>query len=246
MKFCFVIPNYNHSQHLDTILTSLQRFNTTIVMVDDGSDVHNKAVFASVAEKFENLFIVTHAENQGKGGAVQTGLKKALELGFDYAIQIDADGQHSLSDIDRLVSASKANPHALISGKPIYDESVPKHRFIGRYITHFWVAIETMGTAVKDTMCGFRVYPLNTVVKLINEVSLGKRMDFDIEVMVRLYWRGVDIKFIDTQVIYPEDGSSHFRLFHDNVEISWMHTRLVAGMLLRSPVLLWRKLLSGN
>ncbi|NQZ08546.1 MAG: glycosyltransferase family 2 protein, partial [Algicola sp.] len=107
--------------------------------------------------------------------------------------------------------------------------------------THFWVWVETLSFTIKDTMCGFRVYPLKPCIELIQAKTLGTRMDFDIEIMVRLYWRGVATLFLPTKVIYPEDGISHFQPVADNVRITWMHTRLFFGMLLRSPVLLWRK-----
>lgn len=90
-------------------------------------------------------------------------------------------------------------------------------------------------------MCGFRVYPLSEIVTLIEQEKCGDRMDFDIEIMVRWLWRGGKIKAIATRVNYPEDGVSHFNAFHDNVLISWMHTRLFFGMLLRLPRLLIRK-----
>ena len=104
------------------------------------------------------------------------------------------------------------------------------------------MCIETLGLQIKDTMCGFRVYPLAAYDQLAQQQSLGKRMDFDIEVMVRLYWQGCNVQFIPTKVIYPEEGLSHFRAFEDNVLISWMHTRLCFGMLVRIPQLLMRNI----
>jgi hypothetical protein len=92
-------------------------------------------------------------------------------------------------------------------------------------------------------MCGFRVYPLPAVVSLIDSARLGRRMDFDPEVLVRLHWRGVPIVNRPTRVTYPSDGVSHFRLWRDNALISAMHARLFLGMLLRLPWLLWRKVL---
>ena len=93
-------------------------------------------------------------------------------------------------------------------------------------------------------MCGFRVYPLAPVVQLIDQVRLGERMDFDTEILVRLYWRQVPMRWYPVRVIYPAGGLSNFRLWQDNWLISKMHTRLFFGMLLRLPVLLWRKVRS--
>src|SRR5690606_17949432 len=82
------------------------------------------------------------------------------ERGFSHALQIDADGQHDAADIPALLALAKANPEALVSGWPQYGDDMPRSRRYGRWITHFWVWIETLSLAIKDSMCGFRVYPL--------------------------------------------------------------------------------------
>lgn len=241
MRACIVIPNYNHVAVIEAVLTELSALSLPIIMVNDGSSSEASEVMRYCAAKFESLTLIEHQKNQGKGGAVQTGLLTADKLGFTHAIQVDADGQHDLNDIKTLIKLGKTHPNSLISGRPVYDESVPKVRLYSRYITHFWVWIETLSFSVKDSMCGFRCYPVAITAKLLRDKRLGKRMDFDIEIMVRLYWRGVKSIFMPTKVIYPEGGSSHFRALEDNVLISWMHTRLFFGMLPRIPKLLWRK-----
>jgi len=240
--FCAVVPSFNHSAKLAQISRALLAKNIAVIVVDDASTEEHSMVLQQVSNASNDIHLVTHHENQGKGGAVITGLLMAQKLGYSHALQIDADGQHDLNDINSLLDLSEKYPDALISGKPIYDDSIPKGRLWGRSITHFWVYIETLSLQVKDTMCGFRVYPLEATCQLIKQVSLGKRMDFDIEIMVRLFWRNIDIKFVPTKVDYPEDGQSHFRALHDNVLISWLHTRLVLGMLIRLPYLLFHRL----
>ncbi|MGB5180364.1 MAG: hypothetical protein WBP44_16745 [Gammaproteobacteria bacterium] len=90
-------------------------------------------------------------------------------------------------------------------------------------------------------MCGLRVYPLESIVPLCERARLGTRMDFDPEVLVRAVWSDIELRYVPVEVVYPEDGRSHFRYLPDNARITWMHTRLIAGMLLRLPVLLARK-----
>ena len=157
-------------------------------------------------------------------------------------LQIDADGQHDTADLPRFIEAARAHPEAVICGIPAYDASVPKARLYGRYATHIWVWINTLSLHLRDTMCGFRVYPLPPVLRLIGEETIGRRMDFDTEVMVRLYWRQLPVEHLATRVTYPADGVSHFDVWRDNVRISRMHTRLFFGMLWRAPRLLWRRL----
>ena len=243
---CAVIPSFNHSAKLARITAALLAKNIAVIIVDDASAAEHSTVLAEISYGDDNIHLISHHVNQGKGGAVITGLMAAKKLGFSHALQIDADGQHDLNDIEALLQLSAQYPLALISGKPVYDDSIPKGRLWGRSITHFWVHIETLSLQVKDTMCGFRVYPLATSCQLITQVSLGKRMDFDIEIMVRLFWRNVDIKFVPTKVDYPEDGQSHFRALHDNVLISWLHTRLVIGMLMRFPYLVMSRLVKSK
>jgi glycosyltransferase involved in cell wall biosynthesis len=239
---CAVIPSFNHSAKLADISRVLLAKSIAIIIIDDASTAQHRIKLQQIATSHENIHLVTHSVNQGKGGAVISGLLKAKEMGYSHALQVDADGQHDLRDINTLLSLSAKFPLALISGQPVYDHTIPKGRLWGRSITHFWVYIETLSLQVKDTMCGFRVYPLTATSKLIQQVRLGKRMDFDIEIMVRLFWRNVDVKFVATKVNYPEDGQSHFRALHDNLLISWLHTRLVIGMLMRFPLIVAQRL----
>ncbi|MFM5352804.1 glycosyltransferase family 2 protein [Aeromonas dhakensis] len=231
MNPCLLIPCYNHAGPLAAVLARLAEFKLPCLLVDDGSEPVAAAALDALAARYPWVSLLRHSHNQGKGGAVMTGLRRAHELGFSHALQVDADGQHDLTDLPALLAEARQHPAALVSGRPLYDDSVPKGRLYGRYITHVWVWIETLSFAIKDSMCGFRVYPLASTCALLERVALGRRMDFDTEVMVRLHWAGVPMRFVPTRVIYPVDGRSHFRLFRDNLDLSWMHTRLVCRLL---------------
>ena len=91
-------------------------------------------------------------------------------------------------------------------------------------------------------MCGFRCYPLHEIMPLVYKGNVGVRMNFDTDIIVKMHWRGIQVINLPTEVIYHQDVPSNFRMFKDNVAISWTHTKLFFGMLLRSPVLLARKL----
>ncbi|MGL6401810.1 glycosyltransferase family 2 protein [Aeromonas hydrophila] len=231
MTPCILIPCYNHAGPLAAVLARLAEYELPCLLIDDGSEPVAAAELDALAARYPWVTLLRHLHNQGKGGAVMTGLRRAHALGFSHALQVDADGQHDLADIPALLAEADKHPAALVSGRPLYDDSVPKGRLYGRYITHVWVWIETLSFAIKDSMCGFRVYPLAATCALLDRVALGRRMDFDTEVMVRLYWAGVAVRFVPTRVIYPADGSSHFQLWRDNRDISWMHTRLVCRLL---------------
>jgi len=237
---CAVIPVYNHETAVPAVLDALLAAGLPCVLVDDASSPACAAVLEHLALG-DNIFLIRLAVNQGKGGAVMAGLREASRLGFTHALQVDADGQHDLRDVATFMQVSQQNPEALICGYPQYDASVPKGRLYARYLTHVWVWINSLSLQIPDSMCGFRVYPLAPSLALINSVKLGKRMDFDPEILVRLAWRNQPMRWLPTKVHYPLDGLSHFRLFHDNALISGMHTKLFFGMLLRLPSILWRR-----
>ncbi|MFT6925902.1 MAG: putative LPLAT superfamily acyltransferase [Psychromonas sp.] len=239
-KPCFLIPCYNHGGALPDVITALtKRYEYPIIIIDDGSDLATKKIIHSLT-RHSDVHLVTLPQNQGKGAAVIAGINAAKQLDFTHAIQIDADGQHDLSALALLLSESKQHSTALISGYPVYDQSVPKARFYGRYLTHVWVWIETLSFFLKDSMCGFRAYPIAETTALLSRTKVGLRMDFDIDIMVRLYWADCEVRFVKTRVNYPENGLSHFHAFRDNLRITLLHTRLFFGMLPRIPQLLSR------
>ena len=235
-KPCVLIPCYNHGAMLASVLARLAAYNLPVIIVDDGSDAQTQQQIAALDAP--QLEILTLPVNQGKGAAVIAGMRKAAAAGYSHALQLDADGQHQVEDTPRMLAEAESHPDCLISGQPVYDDSIPKSRLYGRYITHFWVWIETLSFSLKDSMCGFRVYPLQPSLQLCDRRPIGQRMDFDTEIMVRLYWQGTPSRFISTRVTYPESGLSHFDALYDNLRISWMHTRLFFGMLPRIPQLL--------
>ena len=243
-RYGFVIPNYNHHLVIEDTITALAKFGLPILLIDDGSNQQTQDVLTAVEKRFSQVTLIRREQNGGKGAAVKTGLSAAFQMGWTHALQVDADGQHDLDDVQQLLNVSNQYPTALISGQPQYDSSISKGRYYGRFITHFWVYLETLSSDIKDSMCGFRVYPLDKYHELTNNSRLGDKMDFDIEVMVKMHWMNVPVKFIPTKVHYPENGLSHFNVFDDNVLISLMHTRLFFGMLLRLPKLLYNKLTS--
>lgn len=215
------------------------------ILVDDGSEPHCAATLARLAGADPTrITLVRHPRNRGKGAAVMSGLAKAHDLGFTHAVQIDADDQHALGDIPAFVALAREHPAAVIAGQPIFDASVPTSRLYFRYLTHILVWVDTLSLEIRDSMCGFRVYPVAPVLDLARRVRLGRRMDFDSEVLVRLWWENTEIICRRTPVRYPRGGVSHFRMFRDNVLMTRMHIQLLGGMLVRAPRLVarhWRR-----
>lgn len=235
---CIVIPHFDHDGLLAGTLDEVLGYRLPVLVVDDGSPAASVARLSRLAQSRDGVSVIYRADNGGKGAAVISGLREAWIRGFTHAVQVDADGQHDLSPLGRMLAAAAEYPGDLIATRPVYDSSAPFSRVAGRKLTNFMVAIETLGRSLPDVMCGFRVYPLASTVPLLGTVGMGRRMDFDIEVMVRAQWQGIRVRYLPVSVRYPEQGISHFRMVKDNVLISLKHTMLVIGMLLRLPMLL--------
>lgn len=241
-RVCAVIPSHNHWQATASVIAGCREQGLPVFLIDDGSSEPAKSALAvlGAGDLGGGRFYRCH-ENLGKGGAVLQGFQLAMAAGFTHVLQIDADGQHDLAALPRLLEQARARPEALVTGVPIYDASIPTGRAIGRWITHIWVWIETLSFQIRDSMCGFRVYPLAAVADLLAAgEQIGKRMDFDTEIMVRLFWRGCQVIDVPVRVTYPVDNISNFDLWRDNCRISLMHTRLVFTLLWRLLRGRWR------
>jgi glycosyltransferase involved in cell wall biosynthesis len=247
MKYGFVVPVYNHGDALEGVVKNLVQYDFPIIVVDDGNDEHNKAAIAKVAENYSQVVLVTREKNGGKGKALSDGVRKAEEIGLTHILQIDSDGQHDAERIKHFLEVSEKNPEAIICGYPEYDESAPKHRVNGRAIANGWIHFVTLSNEIKDAMIGFRIYPVAPYIKLLNSPEVvDSRMGYDIEVLVRLFWRNVPVISESVKVTYPVDGVSNFRVVRDNIRISLTYTRLCLGMIVRLPVLIYRKIRKGN
>ena len=233
---CLIIPVYDHEKPLPGIIARLKPFALPCLLVDDGSHAACRHVMKELVAQESWLTYLGHERNRGKGAAVKTGLRYAKEQGYTHAVQIDADGQHDVADLPRFLRTAADSPNAIVIGQPSFDASIPKHRYYARYLTHVWVWINTLSLSIPDSMCGFRVYPVQPCIRLMDKHALGDRMQWDSEILIHLYWEDTQIVSLPTRVRYPEDGLSHFRLWRDNVGLVLMqakHFFLLVPRLLR-------------
>jgi len=237
-RFCAVVPTHDHYEVLGAIVDVLLGHRLPVIIVDDGSGEPAREVVARLHAPESDVEVIRLDRNLGKGAAVAVGLRRACERGFTHAVQVDADGQHDMTRLEDLLAASRARPEAIISGRAVYDASVPRARQYGRWVTHVWVWVETLSFRIADSMCGFRVYPLAATLAVLDSEPVGKGMDFDTGIMVRLFWRGVPVVQIPVAVVYPKGNTSNFRLYRDNWLVTRMHARLVTAMLGRLPSVL--------
>ena len=237
---CAIVPSYRHVARLRNVTDALVALGLPVFLVDDGNAPEAAAVIAALADPQRRVTVIRRDANGGKGAAIKTGFAAAHAAGFTHALQVDADGQHDLADAPAFLEKARAAPGAVICGAPRYDESVPKARKFGRYITHVCVWIETLSLDITDSMCGFRLYPLASTMRVVTRETIGDRMDFDTEIAVHLHWAGAPFVTQETGVVYPEGNVSNFDMLADNVRISWMHIRMLVQMPVRAPMRMLR------
>lgn len=240
-----LIPSYDTGPIvLGTVRAALAAWRPVWVVVDGSTD-GTAALLSDLARGEPGLEVFVLPRNAGKGAAVLHGLREAERRGFTHALVMDADGQHPADHVAAMMAASRAAPEAMILGRPVFGPDAPMLRVRGRRISNWWARLETLGAGIGDSLFGFRVYPVAALRAEMEDTRWMRRFDFDPEAVVRLSWRGVRAVNLPVPVRYltaAEGGVSHFRYGRDNVLLTWMHTRLVFGMLLRLPALLSRRL----
>lgn len=234
LRVCICIPTYNNPRTIaDVVEQALSTTEFPVLVVDDGSDVPVSTLLSEATRSNARLEIQRFESNQGKGVALRRAFERAVERGFTHLVTMDGDGQHLHSEIPKLVAAARANPWDMIIGhREMGSKTVPGISKFGRKFSNFWVGYQT-GLKVLDSQSGFRIYPLFHVQGLR---FWSKKFDFEIEVLIRLIWKGVNVAEVPIKVYYPEASErvSHFDKLWDNVRISTLNTVLVVMSLMRS------------
>jgi glycosyltransferase involved in cell wall biosynthesis len=239
-----LIPSYNTGPRLlETVREARASWAPVWVVLDGSTDGSGDALRAAFADD-PHLRVLELPENRGKGAAVLHGLRAAEQAGFTHLLTMDADGQHPAERIPAFMEAASANPGAIILGLPVFGAEAPMLRVRGRRISNWWANLETLHAGIGDSLCGFRVYPVAPLRRVMERTRWMRRFDFDPEAAVRLCWAGAQPINLPAPVRYlrkEEGGVSHFHYGRDNLLLSFMHARLVLGMLARLPWLAWRR-----
>jgi len=241
-----LIPSYNTGPKVYETVAAARAQWSPVWVVTDGSTDGTPQGLQKMAEADPDLTVLVLPANVGKGAAVLHGLQKAQAAGFTHVLTMDSDGQHPARLIQQFMHVSQSRPETMVLGRPVFDASAPLLRVRGRRISNWWTNLETLGAGIDDSLYGFRVYPIAPLIEVMQRQPWMRRFDFDTEAVVRLAWRGVKPLNLAAPVKYlsaAEGGVSHFHYGRDNVLLTWMHTRLVLGFVLRLPLLLWRRML---
>lgn len=220
-KATVLIPTYNNAGSLAAVLRDVLTYTNCVLVVNDGSTDDT----LQVLEQFPQVQLVSYTQNRGKGFALRKGFAKALELGFDYAITLDADGQHFAKDLPTMLNCIEQYPNTIVVGaRNMNQENVPGKSSFGNRFSNFWFWLYA-GKKAPDTQSGYRLYPIRAMKKIR---FYTRKYEFEVEVLVRSVWNGIKVEFAPISVYYPpaEERVSHFRPFQDFSRISVLNTVL--------------------
>ena len=231
-----LLPSYNSGPLLARTAEQVLKHWPRVWVVLDGSNDESVDEIQRFASTNNQLRVLHLQPNAGKGAAVLHAMDLARQEGFTHALVMDADGQHPPSHVGDFMEISSRFPEAMILGVPVFGEDAPPERVHGRKVGNFFAELETLWGGVRDSLFGFRLYPIERSLEVMGQTSHGRRFDFDTELAVRLFWAGVQPINRPVPVFYPprqEGGVSHFAYLRDNFLLAKTHTRLSLMMLLQ-------------
>lgn len=235
-KICVLVPTYNNAGTLRDVVSGILNYSADVIVVNDGSTDNTPEILESFGNTIRT---VSYPRNAGKGHALKKGFRKAIELGYEYAITIDSDGQHYPEDIPAFVKGIVENPGALIVGeRDLSNVDINGKSSFANKFSNFWFCVQT-GRRLKDTQTGYRAYPLK---KLHGLSLLTSRYEAELELLVFASWNGVRIISIPIRVYYPPQAErvSHFKPGLDFTRISILNTILCVGAIVYGlPVRGW-------
>jgi glycosyltransferase involved in cell wall biosynthesis len=222
LKCVVLMPTYNNAGTIAKVIADVKQYSEDVIVVNDGSTDDTNNILASIAD----IKVIDYPKNKGKGYALKLGLQKAYEWGYRYAITIDSDGQHYADDIPTFLDKIEEKPDSLLIGaRNLAADNMPSKNTFANKFSNFWYKVET-GKTLSDTQSGYRLYPLEKLQKIH---FITRRYEFEVEIIVRAAWRGVNVENIPIKVYYPpvEERVSHFRPLQDFTRISILNTVLV-------------------
>jgi glycosyltransferase involved in cell wall biosynthesis len=221
-KTCVILPTYNNAGTIQRVIEGILRYTDQLIIVNDGSTDDTGKILSALS----SIHQVSYTRNRGKGYALRQGFREAARLGYEYAITIDSDGQHLPEDLEGFISKNAESPGKIIIGARNMDQNhIPGGSTFGHRFSNFWFRVET-GISLPDTQSGYRLYPLQEVLK---RRYFTNKYEFEIEVIVRLVWSGVGITSVPVRVYYAPKGErvSHFRPYKDFTRVSLLNSLLV-------------------
>lgn len=222
LRIALVIPTYNNRSTLRRIVEQSLQTGLDVLVVNDGSTDGSMETIAGLPIARRELM-----PNRGKGVAIRAAAEWADQNRYTHLITLDADGQHEPAEALRFIEKIKQNPHSIVIGKRNFEgTATPGSSQFGRKFSNFWVKVST-GVSVPDSQSGFRAYPVEALRRIY---CFSRRYNYEVEILVRGIWAGLEIQTVDITVHYNPQTiqASHFRPFVDNARISMTYTYLVS------------------
>lgn len=217
-RLCVVIPTYNNDGTLTNVIDDVLKYTTSVIVVNDGSTDRT----AEILNGYDGeITLVSYLVNRGKGFALKRGFSKAKELGYQGVITIDSDGQHYANDLERFVEMAEQYPGSLLIGQRTTEGEMPSKNSFANKFSNFWFTIQT-ARKLQDTQNGFRLYPLKA---MRNMYPYSSRYEAELELLVRLAWKGIPVRPVPVHVYYAPEGVrvTHFRPGKDFFRISLLN-----------------------
>ena len=207
LKITIGIPAYNEEKNIASIITKLKKITDSIIVCDDGS-----SDMTSDISKNLGAIVITHKKNMGYGVAITSIFQKAKELNSDLLVTFDADGQHRVEDIEKVVEPIKNNTADLVIGSRFLDKksNVPNYRKIGiKVITK--ITNVSIKKKLTDSQSGFRAYN-KQVLSQISPSDIG--MGISTEILIKSSSKGLRIMEVPVTILYSGDTSTHNPVSH--------------------------------
>jgi len=229
-KFAVIIPVYNHEHGIVGVVKKSLKLNLPVFVVDDGS---TDSSYEKIMD-YPGINLLRHAENRGKGAALITGFTEAEKIA-DWAITIDADGQHDPQDALDMIEAIPENERPLVVGmrQDMVGNKAPWTSRFGRKFSNFWIVLSG-GPRMADSQSGFRIYPLPEALQLN---IAARRYQFEVEILVKAGWEKRPVIEVPISVSYApgKERISHFRPFIDFLNNTGTFARLITRRILIHP-----------
>ena len=207
MKITIGLPAYNEEKNIASVITKLKKITDSIIVCDDGS-----SDMTSEISKNLGAVVISHKKNMGYGAALRTIFQKSVELDSDILVTFDADGQHRIEDINKILQPLENNEADVVIGSRFLDNEskIPNYRKIGiKVITK--VTNASLKKKLTDSQSGFRAYNKQALTQ-ISPSEMG--MGISTEILIKASSKGLRIAEIPITVLYHDDTSTHNPVSH--------------------------------
>jgi glycosyltransferase involved in cell wall biosynthesis len=216
MRVAAVIPSWNESGRIGTVVAGVRPLVDEVIVVDDGSEDGTSREAAQAG-----AVVLRHERNRGKGWAVRTGLAHVLVGEFTHVLLLDGDGQHRPADVPRLLAAGEDDRVDLVVGaRALRKDVMPRARYYSNLLGS-WALSRFVGTPVRDTQSGFRLVRCDR----LRGLRLSARgYEIETEMLIRLRQRGARVVSVPIETVYGA-GPSKLRPVRDTTRTCLLAVR---------------------